>query len=119
MAETEIIAVATTVGTTLGSVLTYFATRRKVSSDDGATFRRDLIERVKHLEERLDTERHDCQEQLDVLRRDLIEEQRRCDEKLSSKAEELRAEFKDKLKRQAASIRDEYKRDLEEASHDK
>lgn len=117
MADTEIIAIATTLGTTMGSVFTYLGLRRKTNTDDGTAFRRDLIDRVKHLEDRLDQERHDCQDQLDTLRGELHDEQRRCDAKLEAVRKELKAELVDKLQRQAASIRKEYRRDLEERSN--
>lgn len=116
MADTEIIAISTTLGTSIGAMFTWLATRRKTRTDDQAAFRKDLLERVHKLEDRLDEERRDCQEQLDGLRGELHEEQRRCDARLEAVRTELKDELTEKLKRQAASIRAEYRRDLEERS---
>lgn len=111
-----ILAIVAGGGTAVGSVLTYLGVRGRTSSDGESRFRGDLLDRVAHLETRLDDERRSCQEQLDVLRRDLVSERVRCDEQLQTLEEKMRAETNEKLRRQAASIRSEYRRDLEEVS---
>ena len=117
MADTEIIAIAaTTLGTTMGSAFTYLGLRRKTKTDDQATFRQDLMTEVRELRGRVDKERDDCDAKLEKMREDLAAEQRRCDEKLEAAKRELKDELDSKLKRQAASIRAEYRRDLEERS---
>lgn len=101
MAETEIIAISTTIGTSVGAVFTWLATRRRVTTDDQTAFRQDLLERVRHLEERDTT--HD----------------QRCDEKiekaLQRAEEDCREETNRKLKSLAGKLRREHEMDLAKA----
>lgn len=103
-------------GITMGSLLTYFGVRRRADGDHAASFRGDLLARVATLETRLDAERRDCREQLRELRGELDQERQRCDEALANLRDEMRQETNDKLRRQGAQIRAEYRRDLEEHS---
>lgn len=92
--EIELAAIVATASTGFGSILTYVATRKRTKIDDEGAFRRDLLERVRHLEDR-----------------DASHEER-CDKKIATEMEkakeecrnECRQETSAKLRRLAAKL---------------